>query len=64
MLKTFYISERFFTIDELEKFKQKFGYAVSEISYSSSIEIDFRKNDEKEFLFKKGYPMILARFFM
>ncbi len=64
MLKTFNISERYFTYTELEKFKQRFGYSVSEITYSSTIEIDFSLKEEKEFLFRKGYPMILARFFM
>lgn len=61
--KTF-ISNRFFTAEELELFKSKFGYCITEISYFSTIgEIDFSNQDEKDFLFANGYPKISARFF-
>lgn len=64
MLKIFYISKSFFTVQEMDNFKDKFGYSISEISYSSSVEIDFSKKEEKEFLFHKGYPIISARFYI
>ncbi len=57
------ISKRFFTNEELKKFKEKHGYDVTEISYASSKEIDFSVPDEKEFLMNNGFPKILARFF-
>lgn len=64
MLEKIYISDRFFTIQELEKFEQNFGYKISSIDYSSSAgEIDFSNENEKTFLLEKGYPKILARFF-
>ncbi|MBV6880939.1 hypothetical protein NG800_012960 [Epilithonimonas ginsengisoli] len=60
MLENIYISDRFFTIQELEKFE----YKISSIAYSSSAgEIDFSSENEKTFLLEKGYPKILARFF-
>lgn len=59
----FYISNRFFSELELLNFREKFGHNINEISYSSSKEIDFSNKDEKTFLFKNGYPKILARFF-
>ncbi|WP_313600618.1 hypothetical protein [Epilithonimonas vandammei] len=63
-IETFYISERFFTKTELEKFEELFKYKVSEIKYSSTGgEIDFSDEKEKTFLLEKGFPMILARFF-
>ena len=64
MLETFYISETYFTLEEIKNFKEKFGYDIKEIDYTSATgEIDFTKKDEKEFLLSKGYPKILARFF-
>lgn len=64
MLAKFFISERFFTKEELEVFEKRHGYKVSEISYSSiKGEIDFSNSEEKEFLLREGFPMILARFF-
>jgi len=64
MLETYYISHRFFTENEIQYFKTKFGYFINEIDYTTSMgEIDFSKKDEKQFLFKNGYPKILARFF-
>lgn len=64
MLEKIYISDQFFTIQELEKFEQNFGYKISSIYYSSSAdEIDFSNEIEKTFLMEKGYPKILARFF-
>jgi hypothetical protein len=63
MLKTIYISERFFTKEEIASFRKEHGYDIKEISYSSSQgEIDFSTADQKEFLFKYGTPKILARF--
>ena len=64
IVKTYFISKRFFTDEELSTFKEKFGYELTEIDYSSSEgEIDFSDESEKKFLLEKGYPMILARFF-
>lgn len=64
MIKKFYISQRFFTDTELKYFRDKHGYNVTTIYYVSSFgEIDFSEKAEKEFLFKKGYPKISARFF-
>ena len=64
MIKTIFISERFFTKEELDSFRINQGYDIKEISYSSSDgEIDFNIPDQKEFLLKEGYPKILARFF-
>jgi hypothetical protein len=62
MIKTFYISERFFTEQELTSFREAHGYDIKEISYSSYQEEDFSLSDQKEFLFKFGTPKILARF--
>ncbi len=63
MIETFYISERFFTKDEIETFYKNFGYQIKDISYSSTGgEIDFSSKIEKEFLLKYGTPKILARF--
>lgn len=60
----YYISERFFTSEELKEFEQRHGYKVTEISYSSvNGEVDFSNPEEKAFLMKEGFPMILARFF-
>ena len=64
MIKTIFISERFFTKEETDSFRVNHGYDIKEISYSSSEgEIDFNIPDQKEFLLKEGYPKILARFF-
>lgn len=64
MIEKIFISERFFTSEELKEFEQKHGYKVTEISYSSvNGEIDFSISEEKEFLMREGFPMILARFF-
>ena len=63
MMKTYYISDRFFTEEELNTFNEKFGNEITEISYSSVSEIDFSLMEEKTFLLENGYPMILARFF-
>lgn len=63
-MEKYYISERFFTTDEIKTFKEKHNYHIKEIEYSSSIgEINFSEKEEKEFLLQKGYPKILARFF-
>lgn len=65
MIESFYISSRFFSNREIKSFFEKFGYNITEISYSSSAgEIDFSNQDEKQFLFEKGYPKILSRFFI
>lgn len=62
-METYYISKKFFTKEELTNFKDKFGYEIFEIDYTSSVgEIDFSESSEKEFLFKYGIPKILARF--
>ena len=63
MLEKHYISERYFTDEEIKEFKAKFDYEVSSIYYASKFEIDFSNADEKEYLLKQGYPRILARFF-
>ncbi|TDX84055.1 hypothetical protein [Epilithonimonas xixisoli] len=64
MLQTIFISQKYFTKEELSLFKEKFGYQINEISYSSSGgEVDFADENEKTFLLEKGYPKILARFF-
>ena len=64
MIKTIFISERYFTKEELDSFRINHGYEIKEISYSSSEgEIDFNVKDQKKFLLKEGYPKILARFF-
>ncbi len=63
MIKTYFISERFFTNDEIKSFKNLFRFDLKDIEYSSQIEIDFNNLEEKEFLLQKGYPKILARFF-
>ena len=63
MIETFYISDRFFTKQELENFFNDFGYNINQIEYGSTAEIDFSEKAEKEFLLEKGYPKILARFF-
>lgn len=58
-----YISERFFTSEELKTFERRHGYAVTTIGYMcSSGEIDFSEPEEKAFLMKYGIPRILARF--
>ena len=63
MLQTNYISDRYFTKDELKSFRNAHGFDVTEISYSSAEgEIDFSNLEEKEFLLKYGTPKILARF--
>lgn len=63
MLAKFFISERFFTKEELEVFEKRHGYKVSEIHYmSSSGEIDCSDPEEKDFIMKYGIPRILARF--
>lgn len=64
MLKTYFISERFFTKEEITSFKEKHGYDIKDISYSSiEGEIDFSEPHEKEFLLKEGFPKISDRFF-
>lgn len=64
MIRTFYISERFFTKEELTSFRKVHDYDIKEISYSSvEGEIDFSIADQKEFLLKEGFPKILERFF-
>ena len=63
MIKTFYISERFFTNEEITSFRKEHGYDIKEISYASSEgEIDMSIQEQKEFLLKYGTPKILARF--
>lgn len=63
-INKYYISERFFTPEEIKVFKEKHGYNIKEIYYSSfEGEIDFSDKDEKEFLMENGFPRILARFF-
>lgn len=63
MIKTIFISERFFTKEELDSFRKNHGYDVKEISYSSvEGEIDMSTSEQKEFLLKYGTPKILARF--
>jgi hypothetical protein len=62
MIKTFYISERFFTEQELTSFREEHGYDIKEISYSGYEEEDFSVPHQKEFLLKYGTPKILARF--
>lgn len=61
--KKFFISERFFSSEELEQFEKTHGYKVTEIGYMCANEIDFSDSEEKEFLMKEGFPKILARFF-
>jgi len=63
MLHHYRISKKYFTPEELEEFKRLFNYDITDIQYSAKCEIDFSKEDEKNFLFLKGYPRILARFF-
>ncbi len=63
--QTYSISERFFTQSELDSFEKKHRLKVSEIKYCSDHgEIDFSDKEQKDFLLKKGYPKILARFFL
>lgn len=63
MIQTFFISERFFTKEELDSFRKEHDYDIKEISYSSvEGEIDFSIADQKQFLLKYGTPKILARF--
>ena len=63
MIKEIFISERFFTKEELDLFRSEHGYDIKEISYSSAEgEIDMSTPDQKEFLLKYGTPKILARF--
>ncbi len=62
-LKTFYISENQFSKEEIKTFKKTFGYDLKKNEYSAFKEIDFSEINEKEFLLKKGYLKILARFF-
>jgi len=62
-METIYISEKYFTTEELKAFKEQHNYDLKEIKYSTTNgEIDFSKQEEKEFLFKYGVPKILARF--
>lgn len=63
MLEKHYISEGFFTDEEIKEFKEKFGYDIRSIYYASKYEIDFSNSNEKEYLLKQGHPRILARFF-
>lgn len=59
----YYISERFFTSEELKEFEQRHGYKVSEVYYVCSTgEINCADPEEKEFIMKYGIPRILARF--
>ena len=63
MIKKIFISERFFTKEELDLFRSEHGYDIKEISYSNTEgEIDMSTPEQKEFLLKYGTPMILARF--
>ena len=62
-MNTYSISTIFFTSAELKFFKDKFGYNVNDIFYSSDEEIDMSLSEEKDFLFKEGIPRILARFY-
>ncbi|WP_447951313.1 hypothetical protein [Chryseobacterium koreense] len=62
-LDKYHISERFFSKEELKAFREKFGYNIKDLYYSSSEEIDFAQEDEKDFLLENGYPKISARFF-
>nr|DAK36971.1 MAG TPA: Enterococcin [Caudoviricetes sp.] len=62
MIDKIFISARFFTQEELQEFKNRHGYEVTEISYACKEEIDFSQPEEKEFLMKYGTPRILARF--
>jgi hypothetical protein len=63
-MDTYYISESYFTPSEINSFKDKFGYEIKQIKYSSSNGIiDFSIEAEKSFLLKYGYPKISARFF-
>ena len=62
-MKTFYISEKYFTPKEIEAFKAKHNYNLKEIEYTAHDEIDFSQKAEKDFLLDKGYPKISARFF-
>lgn len=62
-IKKYYISERFFTKEELQLFEETHKGKITEISYASYFEIDFSDKEEKDFLMKKGYPMIQARFY-
>jgi len=63
-VKQYYISERFFTKEEIKEFEATHGYDLKEIDYASATgEIDFSISDEKSFLLEKGYPKISARFF-
>jgi hypothetical protein len=64
MTEKIYISERFFTKEELDSFVETHGYSITDISYSSTEgEIDFSSKEEKEYLLREGHPRILARFF-
>jgi hypothetical protein len=63
MIKKIFISERFFTKEELDLFRSEHGYDIKEISYSNTEgEIDMSTPEQKEFLLKYGTPKILARF--
>lgn len=62
-MAVFYISERFFTENELTHFEKKHRYKISDIKYAAEAEIDFSSENEKNFLLEKGYPKIHARFF-
>lgn len=62
MIKSYFISKKDFTEEELSQFIVNYGYKIEEIFYSSEIEIDFSNKDEKDFLLKNGVPKILARF--
>ena len=63
MAEKIFKSARFFTQEEFQEFKKRHGYEVTEISYACNKEIDFSQPEEKEFLMREGFPMILARFF-
>lgn len=62
-METFFISEKYFTPEELKAFKEQHKYDIKDIDYTSTKEIDFTEKEEKAFLLQKGYPKILARFF-
>ena len=62
-MEVIFISEKYFTPDEIKSFKERHNYDIKEIKYTSSSEIDFSNKEEKDFLLQKGYPKILARFF-
>lgn len=63
MFTSFHISEKYFSKEEIKAFREKFGYDIKSLDYSSKIEVDFSNEAEKSFLLEKGYPKISARFY-